>query len=143
MADHDGFHPLAVDIEGEGRLTRGLGFSVELLDLGADQFELPRILERRILGHRHAGGAFGKLTEAGTAIACPVSDNALRDLYLTGGHAPFLGRGSDQHRTCRSTRLAHLHIGIGHGGGAAGPLHAKEKIGIKFGIRRCRFGAHL
>ena len=69
---------------------------------------------------------------------------ALGDLDLAGGHAPLLGRRSNQHRARRGACLAKLIEGICNRAGATGALHgAEEQIVVERRIRRRERGPHL
>lgn len=136
-------HVLRIQIQGENLRAVGLVQGVQLADLGADQVELVRAFQLGVGRSFQFGGFAGQVAEAEAFSAGGVADGAFADSNFVSIHTPAIGGGLNQHGARCGAGFAHLFVGVGHGGGAAGALKAKQVIDVFLGIRRSKLCPHL
>ena len=126
----DGF---AVDLVGR----------VEPLQRLADELEIRRGLERRILRRRQSGGRLHKLAIGGLLRARVVKDLAV--LRPAGGRidAPLRRRGLHQHGAGGRAGDSHRLPEGADGGRAAGHLEPEKRVRVELVVRRRRHRGHM
>ena len=128
-------HPRKHSVDAVNRRAVGLVWRIKALEWLADQREVFRIFQRRILRDSERGGCIDEIAISERTPACGMRDNCSGG--ATGGiDLPSLGSGLHQHRARRGSGLAQrLPEGADRIGIASG-LHAEHRIGIQHLVRR-------
>ncbi len=125
--DQGAHHARHRHVDAEASLAGDLGPRVDPARVLADQAELARALEARLVRHRLARGAGREAAVAGGAPAGPVDDAAVLGGAVGGGHAPLARRRGHQHLARGRRRPAQRDVGLGRAGRAAGGVDAEHR----------------
>jgi len=130
------------DIDAVQRFAVDLVRCVEALERLADQLEILRVLERRILGRCQTPGTVDQRRVGETAAARVMDDFAFLGAYGGGVHLPYLGSGLNQHGARARSRLAQGQPERPHRIGIAGDLNAECGVRIELVVGRGMFERH-
>ncbi len=136
-------HALGSRVDAVDGLAIDLVGRVEPLQRLADQLEIRRGLERRILRRRQRGGRLHKLAISRLPAARVVKDLAV--LGPAGGRidAPLRRRGLHQHGAGGRAGDSHRLPERADGGRAAGRLKAEKRVRVELVVGRRRDRSHL
>jgi hypothetical protein len=117
-----------------------LGARVQARGCAADDAEVLRVLQHHLLGHRQGHGRLGQLAIAQLAAARAQHRAGLR---AQRGHVdlPARRRGRQQHGAGARAQLAVLREAVLDRVGAAGQVHAEERVGVR-GVVGAAAAAH-
>ena len=124
-------------VDAVDRLAVDLVGRVEALQRLADQLEILRILQRRILRRRDSAAArVDQRAVAERAAACGMRDLAVRRRAACRVDLPLLRGRLHQHGARRGAGLAQRRPERADGIGIAGDLDAEDRIAIELVVRR-------
>src|SRR5882757_1466870 len=104
--------------------------------LAAYDFELTRILEPDVGGHRQLRRACRELTESGLLSRGSMGDHTLADGDVPSRDLPLCGGSLHEHGASRCAGLTELHPGVGHRGRATGALHTAFGVECEVAVQR-------